>query len=184
MDKKDALNRLEKEIDSALADLTPKQKKFAMVYGEGNVSAEQAALDAGYTKRSARCTMSAIRRRPKIAHALKLITRKHQLEHGVSAAWKRQKLVEIVEQSADPESEQYNASAANQAIRTLAEIDGDFKPREIHHRGTMLNINLDYDITLPERGVVIETVPTSDRQGSDGEISKQISESDSDDIQG
>ena len=66
---------------------------------------------------------SFIRNHPAMNQALKLLRRKEVLEHGFSAAWKRDQLAQTYRQARQLDQ----PSAANQTIRTMLEMDGDIK---------------------------------------------------------
>lgn len=164
MSEIDEVESLEDHIQDALAALTPRQRTFALTLGEGGESQTSAALKAGYTQNRAEATGSRLMTNGKVKHAVSLLQRKNQYEHGIAAAWKRQKLAEIVNRSLTP-GDEFNAHAANQALRTLCEMDGNYAALQVKHSHLSVSVSLDYQIDLPER--VIDTTATEIRQGSE-----------------
>lgn len=146
----DEIAELDAQIGQALALLTPRQRKFALILGEGAESQSGAAVKSGYTQNRAESTGSRLMTNGKVRHAVELLQRKNQYEHGIAAAWKRQKLAEIVNRSLVP-GDEYNAHAANQALRTLCEMDGNYAALQVKHSHLSVSVNLDYQIDLPGR---------------------------------
>jgi hypothetical protein len=170
----DDVAALEAEIEQALAKLNPRQRKYALLYSEGGITAEQALIDARYSKNTARKQNRALGANSGTARAIELLKRKHQLEHGISAAWKREKLRSIAERASTP-GEHYNSHAANQAIRTLCEMDGDYAALTVKHQHLSVNVSLDYAIDLPGR--VINPVTESLSADSDTEVADEYGDS-------
>lgn len=116
---------LDEQIEQALKPLTAKQRLFVEHHAAG-LNGTMAAMKAGYSENRARHTASRLVTNGSFAnvqHALALLRRKYAWEHGIPAAWKRMQLVELFGQARELEQ----CSAANQTMRTLAEIDGDIR---------------------------------------------------------
>jgi len=151
MKKTDEIEQLDQEIEQALSVLNNRQRKFSLVLAEGNESQSEAAIKAGYTQNRAESTGCRLMTNGKVSNAVALLRRKYQLEHGISAAWKREKLEEIVTNSLAKGTPEYNVHGANQAIRTLCEMDGNYKALEVKHQHLKVNVSIGYDVQLPER---------------------------------
>lgn len=162
MSEKDENAELDHQIEQALAVLNPRQRKFALILGEDGETQTGAAVKAGYAPLRADQQASRMLRDVKVSTAVQLLRRHHQLQHGISAAWKRERLQNIVERSLTP-GDEYNAHAANQALRTLCEMDGDYAAIQVKHSHLNVTVNLDYDIEMPGRVIEAETVKKEDK---------------------
>ena len=104
MDQKKSLMMIDLQAQEALRGLSGRQRKFVMAMADGEMTQTQAARQAGYTGTSAGYLAM---KNPRVAHALELISRQDQLRHGISASWKRKKLVNLIEATSDPEAETF-----------------------------------------------------------------------------
>jgi len=78
--------------------LNPKQKKFVQEYLKSG-NATEAAINAGYSKKSARSWASRLLSMPEIQDYRRELETKLFNEMGISQAWIGRRLVEIVERS-------------------------------------------------------------------------------------
>jgi phage terminase small subunit len=152
---------LDQQIEQALSVLNLRQRKFALLVSEGE-SGTQAAIKANYAKPQAASTASRmLSRNAKVKTAVSLLSRKHQLEHGIAAGEKRKRLLYIADQHRDA-----NPAAAVRALHELNLMDGHHAAIQVKHNHLSVNVNLDYQVDLPER--VIDVTPTLKGKGSDG----------------
>ena len=89
-----------------------------------------------------------------MARAMALLRRQHALQYGIPAAWKRQQLVELFGQAREIDQ----CSAANQTMRTLAEIDGDIRTPANSVPGNV-TVNVFTGIDRDEKEIVTDSLP-------------------------
>ncbi|HHZ70018.1 MAG TPA: terminase small subunit [Flavobacteriales bacterium] len=117
----------------AVNKLTPKQDAFVKAYLLNNGNATQAAIDAGYSEKTAKSVGSENLTKPDIARAIK----EHQKKSDESYVWtkadKLKKLEKLIERCSldDEEKGALNASAAISAIKEHNLMQGDNAPTEI-----------------------------------------------------
>ena len=160
----DDMNGLGNRLSDAMSKLTSRQQRFVTEAASGEVALSVAAVRAGYPENTASSAGSRVAKIPRVARAITLQKQQYALLHGITAAWKRQKLVRIIDNSLTA-GDAKNHSVAISAIRTLCEIDGDYKALEVKHSHLKVNVTLDYQLDMPKRegGRVIdgEVLPDS-----------------------
>lgn len=142
------------QLEDALSQLKPRQRRFVQEVATGDADNSTCALRAGYSKNNPSEVASSLMKNPAIKHALALQRQQYALATGYTAAWKRQQLAEVVTRGLDEENP--NLPAVNAAIRTMCEMDGSFAALQIKHNHLAVSVSLDYQIDLPKRGNVIE----------------------------
>ena len=111
------LEQLDREIEEAMEMLTNRQRLFAGFYASGE-SQEKSAIKAGYSVRTARGNSNRMLAIAGVKKVVPLLTRKYQLQHGISPDRKRELLMNIADKA---------GPGSVGATRLLAEIDGDIR---------------------------------------------------------
>lgn len=130
------LSLLDEQIDSAMEVLTEKQRKFVLNLAKSGNQA-QAVLEAGYSPNCYRVQACENLTKPNVFRALKLIRYREQLRSGIDIAYKRAKLIEILNRALqitpvlDKDGKeigcfQYDAQTAVKAIDMLNRMDGHY----------------------------------------------------------
>jgi len=151
MKKQDEIEELDVQIEQALAVLNNRQKKFVLTLGEGNETQTGAAIKAGYSENRARQTGNRLVTKGHITRAISLLSKKHQLDHGIAASEKRRRLLEIADTARQP-GDDYQPSAAVSSLRLLAELDGDI--RSTGGSGSNVTINVITGVTTDDEKVI------------------------------
>ena len=144
-----SLEELQEQIDQELQRLSPKQRKFALIYGQGNHNQQDAYRSAGYAPTHASNNAYAVRK--KAATAMQLIQRKHALENGQSASEYRQKLINLHNLCAAVGSPSWEPRTAHSVLRTLMELDGHIK-----NTGTS-GVSVSIELVDPVAGITIDS---------------------------
>ena len=144
------IDQLDSLIDAALESLTSRQRKFAEIYAAGD-NGSSADIKAGYSVNRAKHTAYrlATNGHPKVHKAIALLRKRHALEHGIPAAWKRKKLQEIADAASDPTQDGYQPGSAVRAVNELNLMDGHHAPKQ--HQLTSMNISVEYKLDMPSR---------------------------------
>lgn len=112
--------KAEEDLQEALANLTERQHKTVLAVISGDTKTG-AMRSAGYSALSSR-TLAAFDS-PNVQRVLNLHRKFDQLKHGISAAWKRQELVDTYNHARRLDQ----TGSANATLKTLLEMDGDIK---------------------------------------------------------
>lgn len=120
-----SLQEIEEELEQELARLQPRQRKFALLYGDGGKSQMEAAISAGYSSHG--IERNAHRVAKSTRKALSLIRKRSELINGESLDTHRSKLLNLFELCATPDSPTWEPRTAHAIRRTLLEIDGIIK---------------------------------------------------------
>ena len=113
-----------------MGDLTVKQDKFVKAYLLNNGNATQAAITAGYSKKTANEIGAENLAKPSIKEAIE----KHQKKGEESFIWSKKKKLEMLEKIAekatsdDPEKGMINMVAAISALKEHNIMQGDNAP--------------------------------------------------------
>jgi len=109
------------------SDLTPKQAAFIQEYLI-DLNATQAAIRAGYSKKTAYQMGAENLRKPQIMAAIKVAQGKRAEKTEVSAAWVLESLVNVANRCMG--EEHYNAAAASRALELVGKHLGMFVERK------------------------------------------------------
>ena len=133
-----SLKQLESEIEQKLQRLTPKQRKFVLAYSKGGITQDKAAIQAGYSAKSA--DRNAFKVKKATAPLISLIDRKLELEQGQNLSDHRFKLMNLFSLCADPDAETWEPRTAHSIARTLLEIDGFLQKNGSQEKEITINI--------------------------------------------
>ncbi len=148
----DQLNGLDVAIDEALQKLPIRQRKFAMLIAGGETQ-EKAALECGYSPKTARGQATRICSNVGMPEAIKLLEEKYRLTHGRSMDWKRRSLERIMERAHLEPNHARSAAAADKVMRTILELDGDIRQNS---GGGSPNINISINTGIQDPSVIID----------------------------
>jgi phage terminase small subunit len=120
--------------------MTPLQERFVAEYVK-DFNATRAAIEAGYSKRSASRVSFETLGYPRVQKAIRKALDKHTEKAGVTTQYVISNLKEIVRRNLDPENERPNYAATARALDTLAKYLGMFKA-DVHMERVTFNINV------------------------------------------
>lgn len=135
------MSEMDKEVEAALKPLTDRERQFCIEYA-ALPNPHHAALQAGYSDKSARSQGHQLLKRPKIRHAVNLCREKNELKAGVSQEDTLRKLKSIVDRcmqtepvldyQGNPTGEyRFDAKNALNAIDIMNKMGGHYAPKKL-----------------------------------------------------
>lgn len=82
--------------------------------------------------------------------AVELPRTNNRYEHGLSAAWKRERLAHAIRLVSDENSEHFNAHSLRPLVNETNPMDGHHTALQVGHSHLNMNFDVGYQIELPE----------------------------------
>ncbi len=134
----------EREAEEAWESLTAKQRAFVEEYCK-NGNATQAAIDAGYSVKTAAVTGHENLRKPRIASIIEARRREHREHSNVTVEW----LTGQLEENLIKARKMAQLGAANGAVVNIAKLHGLLVDRQRHEGGVGGNVTIEVSTGVP-----------------------------------
>lgn len=156
-----ALAGKQQEMFRLMGRLSDRQREFVRHFAAGETGHRALAL-AGYTGRNRKATIQRLFSDDNVQALLSLLREMDGLKYGFPAEWKRAELLDLY--NAAREGEQLNT--ANQVLKTLLEMDGDIRQKDVGGAGAVtikVVTGLESVLQEAEEAEVIEATPETVR---------------------